>query len=162
MSRSRKLLIIGGLFIAVCGMSYGLWYAIFDEHQTLQQMGASLATGFVEAAGRNMSASYEALETYRGISAEYVREVHAHSHWITLGMISIVLGMFYERVSFAEPVKLVLAIALVAGTAIFPLGVLLQTLSVGAIGKLLSIAGSLAVIVSFGCITLGLMLPERR
>lgn len=162
MSSSRKLLIIGGLLVAICGMIYGLWYAVFDEHQTLQQMGISLATGFAEAAGRNMPASYEALETYRAVSGEYVREVHAHSHWITLGMILIVLGMFYERVSFAEPIRLVLAIALLAGTAIFPLGVLLQALVPGMIGKILSITGSLAVIGSFGGITLGLMLPERR
>src|SRR5437899_6639238 len=33
MSGSRRLLIIGGVALAIWGMSYGLWYAVFAEHQ---------------------------------------------------------------------------------------------------------------------------------
>ena len=48
MSQSRKLLVIAGLLLAVIGMIYGLWYAVFDEHQTLESMGSALADGFVQ------------------------------------------------------------------------------------------------------------------
>ena len=50
MIASRKLLIFGGLSLAIWGMAYGIWYAVFAEHQTLDGLGAALATGFIRAA----------------------------------------------------------------------------------------------------------------
>jgi len=45
MSGARRLLLAGGIALAVWGMGYGLWYAVFAEHQALEQIGASLALG---------------------------------------------------------------------------------------------------------------------
>ena len=45
MSSARKLLVFGGLTLAAVGMLYGLHYAVFVEHQTLDTMGGALATG---------------------------------------------------------------------------------------------------------------------
>lgn len=156
MDRSQKILIVSGLLVAVIGMLYGLWYAIFDEHQTLQQLGGALANSFVEASNRDLPEAVSELERYRLIGTEYSREVHAHSHWITLSMILIVLGLAYERVNFGGSVKLGLAVVLSAGSFMFPLGVLLQNFPVGMLGKLLAQAGSLAVILSFLLVTVGL------
>lgn len=157
MNRSAKLLIVGGLGLAIIGMVYGLWYALFDEHQTLEQMGGSLANGFAQAAERNMPGAHLALEQFGAIAGEYVREVHAHSHWITLGLVLIALGMFYERVAFPEKLRVLLAFGLLLGSALFPLGVLLQAWPVGMAGKVLSVTGSALVIISFAGITLGLL-----
>ena len=162
MSQSRKLLVIAGLLLAVIGMIYGLWYAVFDEHQTLESMGSALADGFVQAADRNLPSAYAALEQFSAINAEYVREVHAHSHWITLGLVLLALGMAFERVSYTESIRLVLALVLVIGSAVFPLGVLLQAMSFGLLAKLMSVLGSMAIIVSFAAITLGLLLPDKQ
>src|SRR5205823_6522726 len=65
MSGSRRLLIIGGIALAIWGMSYGLWYAVFAEHQALDNIGASLAGGFGAAAERNPIAMESSLERYR-------------------------------------------------------------------------------------------------
>jgi hypothetical protein len=46
MNGARRLLILGGIALALWGMSYGLWYAVFAEHQALDGIGISLATGF--------------------------------------------------------------------------------------------------------------------
>lgn len=162
MSRSRKLLVIAGLLLAVVGMIYGLWYAVFDEHQTLENMGGALANGFALATERNVIAASAALDQFSEINAEYVREVHAHSHWITLGLLLIALGMAFDRVRFAESVRFWLAVALVFGSALFPLGVLLQAFSVGVLAKAMSVLGSVAIIVSFAVITLGLLLPDKQ
>ena len=35
MSGARRLLLTGGIVLALWGMSYGLWYAVFAEHQAL-------------------------------------------------------------------------------------------------------------------------------
>ncbi len=159
MDRSQRLLIIAGLLIAIVGMVYGLWYAVFDEHQTLEQLGGSLANSFVEAAKGDLAGAVSELENYRQIGSEYAREVHAHSHWITLSMILIVLGMAYERVNYSASFKFILASVLSAGAVVFPLGVLLQNFPLGMLGKLLAQMGSMAVIVSFLLITLGLFKP---
>ena len=61
MTFSRKLLVFGGLALAIWGMGYGIWYAVFIEHQTLDGLGAALATGFIRAAENRMAESQAAL-----------------------------------------------------------------------------------------------------
>jgi len=56
MSGSRRLLIVGGIALALWGMGYGLWYAVLAEHQALNKIGGSLATAF-DAAARPCAAS---------------------------------------------------------------------------------------------------------
>src|SRR5260370_7075330 len=52
MSSSRRLLIIGGIALAVWGMSYGLWYAVLAEHQARANTGPSLPRGVAPPADR--------------------------------------------------------------------------------------------------------------
>lgn len=156
MSRSRKLLIIGGLGLALWGMSYGLYYAIFDEHQTLERIGASLTTGFARAAERKMPDAHAAIDIYAQAKFEYVREVDVHSHWIGLAMLLIVLGVVFDRVAFNEHPRFYLAAALVVGSVVFPLGVILQTLDRGILPKAIAIVGSGLVIIALSAIALGL------
>jgi hypothetical protein len=70
--------------------------------------------------------------------------------------------MAFEHVSYTESIRLVLALVLVIGSAVFPLGVLLQAMSFGLLAKLMSVLGSMAIIVSFAAITLGLLLPDKQ
>ncbi len=127
MSGSRKILILGGLALAAFGMLYGLHYAVFVEHEKLDRMGASLTEGFVAVAGSNRAQASAALRDYGDVKYDYVRQVDAHSHWIGLAMLMIVLGMVFGRTSFAERTRQWLAIGLLTGSILFPLGVLLQT-----------------------------------
>ncbi len=98
MSIARRLLIFGGIGLALLGMIYGLWYAVFAEHQELDGMGKSLATGFSAAAERNAAASSAALRQYRELKYAYDRHVDVHGHWIGLAMLLIVLGIASDRV----------------------------------------------------------------
>ncbi len=104
MSGSRRLLIIGGIALAVC------------------------------------------LEQYREAKYIYDRQVDVHGHWIGLAMLLIVLGIGFDRVNFSERLKLLLALGLLLGAVIFPLGVLLQTMSHGPLPRAIAIAGSAFVI----------------
>ena len=156
MSGSRRLLIVGGIALALWGMGYGLWYAVFAEHQALNEIGASLATAFDASANRNLGAAETAFRSYK--EAKYIcdRQVDVHGHWIGLAMLLIVVGIAFDRVRFAERQKLVLASAFLAGAAIFPFGVLLQTFDHGAIPRGIAILGSVLVIAALLGITLGL------
>jgi len=150
MSGSRKLLVFGGVFLAIFGMLYGLHYALFVEHQTLDGMGVSLSSAFVAASQRNAADTHDALAAYGNTKYKYVRQVDAHSHWVGLAMLLIVLGAVFDRVAFSERARRWLAISLLVGSILFPFGVLVQT---GTHGGLF--ASGLAVFGS-GLVTLAL------
>ena len=155
MSGARRLLIIGGICLALLGMIYGVWYAVFAEHQELDGIGKSLTTGFSAAAQRDPSGADGALQQYYELKYNYDRHVDVHGHWIGLAMILIVLGIGLDRVSFDEQVKMLLAAALLVASFLFPLGVLLQTLSRGPVPPVLAVAGSVLVIASLAGMILG-------
>jgi hypothetical protein len=160
MSAARRLLILGGIALALLGMSYGMWYAIFAEHQELDGIGKSLASGFSAAAERHPAEAEGALRQYRELKYAYDRHVDVHGHWIGLAMLLIVLGVAFERVKFSESVKLLLAAGLLIGALLFPFGVMLQTFSHGAGPRALAVGGSALVIVSLAGMTLGFARPQ--
>jgi len=160
MSGSRRLLIVGGIALAVWGMSYGLWYAVFAEHQALDNIGASLAGSFLAAADRNPAGKDASLEQYREAKYVYDRQVDVHGHWIGLAMLLIVLGIGFDRVNFSERLKLFLALGLLLGAVIFPLGVLLQTMNHGPLPRGIAIVGSGFVIAALLASAVGVMAPD--
>jgi hypothetical protein len=129
---------------------------VLVEHQTLDQMGGSLATAFVNAAGRNMPQAHAAVDTYGAVKYDYVRQVDVHSHWIGLAMLMIVLGIVFDSVAFAERTRLWIALALLLGSVTFPLGVILQTASHGGtFASVLAVGGSVLVIAGLGVVAVG-------
>src|SRR5438876_10060725 len=131
MNRARKVLVFGGLALAAFGMLYGLYYAVFVEHQTLDHMGGSLATAFVCAAERQIPESRMALDAYALTKYDYVRQVDVHSHCIGVAMLMIVLGPAFDRVAFGEGLKLWTAWAFLVGSVLFTVVVVLHTQSHG-------------------------------
>ena len=162
MSAARRLLILGGTALALLGMSYGMWYALFAEHQELEGIGRSLATGFSAASERHPAEAERALRQYRELKYAYDRHVDVHGHWIGLAMLLILFGIAFERVRLSESVKLFLAVALLAGALLFPFGVLLQTFSHGAGPRALAVGGSALVIVSLAGMTLGFAREQKK
>ena len=146
MTMPQRILILTGLFLIAFTMAFGVWYAIFDEHQTLVGMGVQMATGFAEMAAADPGASTEALENYAALSQEYRREVHAHGHWGMLSLVLIIIGLVFNRLGLAERQGLWLAWLLALSAALFPLGVLLQIGSAAALGKVLTVPASLGMV----------------
>jgi len=137
------------LALAAFGMLYGLHYAVFIEHQTLDRMGGALANGFLRVAERQIPEAHPSIDRYGRTRYNYVRQVDVHSHWIGLGMLMIVLGVVFDRQAFSEQARRWLALALLTGSVVFPLGVILQTATHGGIlASALAVAGS--VLVTFG------------
>lgn len=156
MIRSGKILVFGGLALAALGMLYGLYYAVFVEHQTLDRLGGSLAQSFAAAAQRNSAESATALQRYGNTKYDYVRQVDIHSHWVGLAMIMLVLGMCFDGVEFSEAFRQWIAVGLLAGSILFPLAVLLQTYDHnGVIFKALAVIGSGLVIVGLAATAIG-------
>jgi dipeptide/tripeptide permease len=155
MNQARKLLIFGGLALACLGMLYGLYYALFVEHQTLDGMGGALTEAFVKAAEHRMPESGVAIDAYARTKYVYVRQVDVHSHWIGLAMLLIALGAAFDRVTLAERTRLWIAVSLLLGAFVFPLGVLLQTMLEGPLPSALAIVGSALVTGSLALTAMG-------
>ena len=146
MTRSAKILLCGGIALAAFGMLYGLHYAVFIEHQTLDRMGGALADGFVHTAQRRMPEARAAIDAYGWTKYNYVRQVDVHSHWIGLAMLMIVTGAAFERVGFSEQWRRWIALALLSGSILFPFGVIVQTATHGGrFASGLAVAGSALV-----------------
>ena len=156
MNTGRKLLILGGLALSLWGMGHGFWYAVFAEHQALDRIGASLTASFTNAAERKPAEAGAALLDYKEAKYDYDRQVDVHSHWIGLAMLLIIIGIGYDRVNLPERLRFFLVAALLLGAIIFPLGVLLQTLSHGAAPRAVAIAGSVLVIAALVGIASGI------
>jgi len=83
--------------------------------------------------------------------------VDAHSHWIGLAMLLIVMGAIFDQVAFSDRVRLWIAVALLAGAVAFPLGVMLQTVSRGAFfASALAVLGSALVTIALAAVAWGL------
>ena len=91
---------------------------------------------------RNSAAAENSLLPYRQAKYAYDRQVDVHGHWIGLAMLLIVLAIGFDHVGFSEKSKLLLAWALFLGSALFPLGVLMQTWSHGPLPRAIAILGS--------------------
>jgi hypothetical protein len=154
-SGSRKLLLVGGLLLVIWGMVYGLYYALFDEHQTLETITLSLAEGFSAAANNNRSEAHAALDRYEAWKFEYVREVDVHSHWSGLALLLLIFGVIFDQVAFRERVRYSLAWMLVVGSFGFPLGVILQTVSRGVLPQAIALVGSVLLIVALAAVAVG-------
>jgi hypothetical protein len=155
MSRARRLLLISGLALAIIGMGYGLSYAVFTEHQSLDAIGVSLAQGFGAASEQNTALADSSMGKYKQAKYVYDRQVDAHGHLIGLAMLLLVLGIGFDRVEFSERLRFLLALALVCGAVLFPLGVYLQTLSHDSLPRAIAILGSALVIAALAGTALG-------
>jgi len=163
MSPARKLLMASGLVLATLGMLYGLYYAAFVEHQTLDRMGGALAQGFVHAAQRNLPEAHSSIDEYAAVKYDYVRQVDLHSHWIGLAMLLIVLGAAFDWVALDERSRMLSAAGLAFGSFLFPLGVILQTLTHGSgFSKGLAIVGSALVIIALAAVAWGFAREARE
>ena len=157
---ARQLLLFGGLALAILGISYGLWYAVFAEHQALDGIGMSLTSGFQAAADRNPAGAEKALLQYRQAKYNYDRQVDVHGHWLGLSMLLIVLAIAADQISIAEKWKLLLAWSLLLGSVLFPFGVLMQTWSHGTLPRAVAVLGSALVIASLAGMILGFLRPR--
>lgn len=156
MNASNKMLLLGGMALVTFGMVYGLHYAVFVEHQTLDRMGGALAGGFAQVAQGRMSEAHAAIDNYGSARYNYVRQVDVHSHWIGLGMLMIVLGVVFDWQGYSERVRRCLALGLLAGSIVFPMGVILQTaFPGGGFASALAICGSALVTLSLAAMAFG-------
>lgn len=162
MSGAKRLLLLGGIALATLGMAYGLWYAVSAEHQALDGIGQSLESGFSASAQRNQPMAQSSLQVYREAKYNYDRQVDVHGHWIGLALLLLVLGIGFDRTKFGARAAWLVALSLLLGSVIFPLGVLLQTWSHGPAPRAVAVLGSALVIAALAGTILGFSTGATR
>jgi len=162
MTGSQKILLSAGLALTILGMAYGFWYALVDEHPTLERMGVSLASSFAEVAAGEMDQARESLRTYGDTRFEYIREVHVHGHLVALSTLLLVLGLFFNQLALPERIRLYLASLLVFGTVTLPLGSVLDMFMGGLVAKAVAMLGAVAVIGGLSVVAAGFLLTGKK
>lgn len=157
MHLENRILILSGLSLIAMTMFFGVYYAVFDEHQTLVGMGVAMMNGFVEAAAGDRVAAYAALQQYGEIAAEYKREIHFHGHWGFLSLILILYGLVVHKLGYGRRVRVGLASGLATSAAVFPLGVLLQIGPLASLGKVLAVLGTIGLVLAMFVIVIGVL-----
>ena len=156
MTSANKTYIVGGLVLILAGLTFGVYYAIFDEHQTLVAMGMAFAQSFFDAAAGNEAGVSDNLEIFRANSYEYMREVSVHAHIIELGTLALIIPLFAHRIAWSDERKLLLARLFILGSVVFCLGVLAQIVALSGLTQTLAAAGAGLVIVVVGVLVLEL------
>jgi len=162
MTGSQKILLSAGLALTILGMAYGFWYAVADEHPTLERMGVSMATAFAQAAQGKMDESAESLNAYGSTRFEYIRDVHTHSHLAELSTVLLVLGLFFNQLSFSERSRVYLASILVFGAVALPLGSFLDMFLTGPVSTVLAMLGAVCLVGGLAVSAAGLLLPAAK
>ena len=108
----------------------------------------ALARVFVSLAGMDVGTSFGTLGARREMMIGFLAEP---------AMLMIVLGVVFNEVTFGERVRFAIALAMLGGSVVFPLGVILQTVRMVPLGSALAIAGSALVIVALGATAVGFM-----
>ena len=162
MTGSQKILLSTGLALTILGMAYGFWYALVDEHPTLERMGVSLASSVAEIATGDIDQARESLNTYGATRFEYIREVHVHGHLVALSTLLLILGLFFSQLAFPERIRLYLASLLVFGTVTLPLGSVLEMFLTGPVPKAVALFGAVSVIGGLGVVAVGFLLSARK
>lgn len=160
MSAARRVLIVGGLALTLWGMGYGLWYAVFAEHQALNGIGGALTGAFTSAAEKNLALVDASLLQYKNEKYVYDRQVDVHGHWIGLAMLLIMLAVYFDRLAFSEGWKVLLAWGALLGAVLFPLGVMLQIFNHGTAPRVVAVFGSALELISFFLIAIGFALGK--
>ena len=153
----NRILIIVGLALIAATVFFGLWYAIFDEHQTLVGMVESLTSTFALAASGNLEQAHAAIDQYASAAAEYRLEVHFHGHFGFLGLVMILLGLVAHTLGFNEANRKRLAVALSGSSFLFPIGVLLQIGPLASAGHVLAVIGTVGVVLGMLVFVAGLL-----
>jgi len=162
MTGSQKILLSAGLALTIVGMTYGFWYALADEHPTLERMGLALANSFAEAAKGDIAEAQEQLEVYGDTRFEYIRDVHTHGHLAALSTLLLVLGLFFNQVGFAERSRVYLAAVLVLGAVALPLGTFLEMFLSGPAPMILAMSGAFCAIGGLAVTAVGFMLSAGK
>jgi len=146
---ARRIFVIGGIALILCGMIAGDIFAAFILHPNANRIGENLLNATRAVASHNPQAAGAAFQTIGGLLENRGTKVDAHSHMIGFGYIALLVALLQPYLAFAESVKKFLAKLFVFGAILLPVGVFLIHY-VGLAGSPFAAIGWASVFADFG------------
>jgi hypothetical protein len=122
---ARRIFVIGGIGLILCGMIFGDIFAAFILHPNANRIGENLLAATRAVALRDPQAAGTAFQNIGGLLENRGTKVDAHSHMIGFGYIALLMALLQPYVSFSETAKRFLAKLFVLGAILLPVGVFL-------------------------------------
>jgi hypothetical protein len=145
-STEGRLLFAGGIALVLLGFFHGAYYAATDLYKHEAQDFSLLAQMNVGAAADDRSAVATALNGYGQLQGAKAVNIAAHAHSIEFGLLAVMLAFFQPYVRLRASWKWRWAVALLFGSLLLPLCVLLE-IEYGLIaGGLADLAGLLIIL----------------
>lgn len=121
-----RMLLTGGTILVLAGFLHGGYYAVIDldAHEALD---AGLLHELLDraAAGDELGTA-QTLARYGALQADKAVAIAAHAHIIEFGLLAMLLAFIQPYVWLSEPWRRRWVVALLAGSAILPVFVLLE------------------------------------
>ena len=122
---ARRIFVIGGIVLILCGMILGDIFAAFILHPNANRIGENLLAATQAVAAHDPRAAGAAFQSIGGLLENRGTKVDAHSHMIGFGYIALLVALLQPYVAFSESVKKSLAKLFLLGATLLPVGVFL-------------------------------------
>jgi hypothetical protein len=155
-STAGRILFAGGLALVLLGFLHGAYYAAADLYKNEARDFSLLAKTSTAAAAKDVTSVDSALAGYGQLGGEKAVNIAAHAHAIEFGLLAMLLAFFQPYVSLRDSWRRYWAWALLAGSLVLPVFVLLE-LKLGLIAGGLADIGGLLVIVALLAMWIGIV-----
>jgi hypothetical protein len=122
---ARRIFVIGGIALILCGMILGDIFAAFILHPNANRIGENLLAATRAVAPHDPQAAGAAFRNIGGLLENRGTKVDAHSHMIGFGYIALLVALLQPYMAFSESAKKFLAKLFLLGAILLPVGVFL-------------------------------------
>ena len=160
-SGSSRTLLVGGTLLVLIGYLHGAYYAGVHLYEHEARDVQLLRTMLESAAAGNADQASAAVNAYGGLQGEKAVHIAAHAHIIEFGTLALLLAFVQPLVFLSEPWKRRWTAALLAGSVILPVFVLLE-LKWGLVAGGIADVGGLLVIIALTAMLIGVLRHTGR
>ncbi len=122
---ARRIFVIGGIGLILCGMILGDIFAAFILHPNANRIGENLLAATRAVAAHDPRVAGAAFQNIGALLENRGTKVDAHSHMIGFGYIALLIALLQPYVAFSESMKKFLAKLFLLGAILLPVGVFL-------------------------------------
>jgi hypothetical protein len=155
MNGFQRTLMAAALLLVAAGIVAGFAHAAAAQYNTLPVLQYRAHWAAASLASQN--GPRDAIQAAEHKAYAYTRVVDAHTHIIKLATVLLLVALVYPLICLPEKRKRILAIVLVIGICVFPLGVLAEIYVRGRSAQVVAAVGAMLVILAFAGMVWGLL-----
>lgn len=120
---ARRLLVAGGMALFLCGAIFGDIFAVFILHPNAGRVGQALAAAAMAVRAKDVAGVLQNFQAIGGFLENRGTKVDAHLHMIVFGYLAMLIAIVLPHIHLSEAVKKRLAVLLITGAVVLPVGV---------------------------------------